>query len=120
MAREVGLAEDGVMPHQGRKYWARLVAELERSGQAHREFAAKHGVKVVTLEKWLYRFRAEKRRSVPLVPVRVAAPSAPLVQRPSPSPSAERIEIELPSGVRLRFCASSDVAYICALVRQLG
>jgi hypothetical protein len=106
------------MPRPGREYWVRLVAELERSGQPHREFASKRGVKVATLQKWLYRFRRERRRNVPLVPVRVVASTAPTAR--GASERAAGIEVELPSGLRLRFPAGTDGAYIAALVRQLG
>jgi hypothetical protein len=71
------------MPRRKREYWARLVAELERCDERQGEFAAKRGVKLCTLQNWLYRIRRERRGddAAQILPVRVVASSAPSARR---------------------------------------
>ena len=53
-----------------------------------------------------------------LVPVRVIESAPPTVRRSSES--AAEIEVELASGVRLRFATSIDLDYVAALAERLG
>ena len=90
------------MHRQKREYWARLVAELERSGEQQRQFAAKRGVKLCTLQNWLYRIRRERRtgKDAPrILPVRVVASTAPTARRPEEEKAAvEVMLVRFPSG----------------------
>ena len=109
------------MPRRGREFWERLVAELERSGDRHADFATRRGVKVAALRYWLYRLRRERHggKDEPrILPVRVIASTAPTARWPSGDGSL--VEIELPSGLRLRFPTGTDGAYIATLVKRFG
>ena len=121
MAAGICVADHRRMPRRGREFWAQLVAELERSGDRHREFAAKRGVKLVTLQNWLYRIRRERRDgddAPRILPVRVIVSTAPMARRSSDEASV--VEIELPSGMRLRFPTGTDGEYVAAIVKRLG
>jgi transcriptional regulator with XRE-family HTH domain len=93
------------------------VARFKRSGLSQREFAERAGVSVVTLRSWIARFRREDAEASPLLPVRVVASTAPKAR--SSEDTAGAVEIEVASGVRLRFAAGTDVAYVAALVATL-
>jgi len=82
-----------------------------------REFAAKRGLTLVTLRYWIYRLRRERRESVPIVPVRVIASTAPPARQPSDSWSM--VEVDLPSGLRLRFPIGTDEDYVACLAQRL-
>src|SRR5947208_9563385 len=124
MAAGIELADHGRMPRQGREFWARLVAELERSGDRHREFAARRNFRLAALRYWLYRLRRERdqparRDDRPrILPVRVIASTAPTARRSSGDASS--VEVELPSGVRLRFPTGTDGEYVATMIKRLG
>ena len=118
MARDFVAADHCRMPRRPREFWSATVAELERSGERDREFAAKRGLTLVTLRYWIYRLRRERRKTVPIVPVRVVASTAPSARQPSDSSST--VEVELPSGLRVRFPAGTDEDYIVRLAQRLG
>jgi transposase-like protein len=108
------------MPRRCRAFWVKLVKEVERTGARHWEIAERHGVGVGTLRSWIYRLRRERpaTESVPLLPVRVIASTAPTAREAGDD--AARIEVELLSGLRLRFPTGTDGAYVASLVRHLG
>lgn len=104
-----------------REPWVATVAEFERSKLTQAEFALRRGVPLSTLQSWIYKSRRERKASVSLVPVRVIASTAP------PARGAEfgvgggdEIEIELKTGMRLRFSTSVDLDYVVALAQRLG
>ncbi|RKG60240.1 IS66 family insertion sequence hypothetical protein [Corallococcus sp. CA054B] len=95
--------------------WARIAEAFEASGQTQREFASARGVKLSTLQSWVYRSRrAAPTRAEPvrLLPVQVA--SAPVVA------SESVLEVVAASGARVRFAVGTDVAYVARLVAALG
>jgi len=76
---------------------------------------------LVTLQSWLYRLRRERRDGNDgprILPVRVVASTAPRAQWSSDD--ATVVEIELPTGVRLRFATGSDGDYIATMVKRLA
>lgn len=101
---------------RGREPWVATVAEFERSKLTQVEFALQRGVPLSTLQSWIYKARRERKASVSLVPVRVIASTAPAARG---AESAD-IEVELKTGVRLRFSSGVALDYIAALVQRLG
>ncbi|NOK22270.1 IS66 family insertion sequence element accessory protein TnpA [Corallococcus carmarthensis] len=94
--------------------WARVAEAFEASGQTQREFALGRGVRLSTLQSWVYRRRrGEVTRAEPvrLLPVQVAAPVAA---------SESVLEVVAASGARVRFAVGTDVAYVARLVTALG
>jgi len=87
-----------------------LCDELRRSGETHREFAARHGVHVATVRYWLGR---QRRRAIESVPrfVEVQATSLPASQ--------ESFLVELPRGVRLHLAQQPDPGYLASIIRAL-
>jgi transposase-like protein len=103
---------------RSREFWVAAVAECERGELTQDEFAARRGVAVTTLRSWIYKLRRERKASVSLVPVRVIASTAPKARLPEAA--IAELEIELPSGTRLRFSSSVAVEYVAALAQRLG
>ncbi|WP_223634902.1 IS66 family insertion sequence element accessory protein TnpB [Corallococcus sp. EGB] len=93
--------------------WARIAEAFEASGQTQREFALAHGMRLSTLQSWVYRHRRSapsRAEAVRLLPVRVAsAPAAP-----------ESLVVVATSGARVRFAVGTDVGYVARLVAALG
>lgn len=87
-----------------------LCDELRRSGETHREFAARHGVHVATVRYWLGRQRRRTSESVPRF-VEVQTPPSP--------PSQESFLVELPRGVRLHLLHQPDPVYLASIIRAL-
>lgn len=104
------------MIRQSREHWVATVAEFERSELTQESFAQQRGIKVGTLRSWIHTLRREQRASVPLVGVRVVDSTAPRARR-GESPE---IEVELTTGIRLRFSSEVAVDYIVALAQRLG
>lgn len=94
-----------------RAFWERLVADYEGSGALQKGFAADHGVKLGSLQHWLYRLRRERvQQPTRLVPVRLAA-----ARRESVHADVEMAA----AGVLLRFEAGADAGYLARLVAEL-
>ncbi|CAM3126734.1 IS66 family insertion sequence element accessory protein TnpB [Corallococcus sp. ZKHCc1 1396] len=94
--------------------WARIAESFEASGQTQREFALARGVRLSTLQSWVYRRRrAATARAEPvrLLPVQVAT---------SPVASESMLEVMAASGARVRFAMGTDVGYVAQLVAALG
>ena len=104
------------MFRRGREFWVTTVAEFDRSKLTQETFALRRGIPLTTLRKWIYKLRRERKASVSLVPVRVIASTAPTAR----DADAAGIEVELRTGVRLRFATSTDVDYVAALAQRLG
>jgi transposase-like protein len=119
------------MADQDRERWTRIVATFEESGESQREFAKEQELSLSNLRYWIYRLRKESRplateqaeRSVKpaeqlerltLKPVRVVA-SVPEARREG----SGLLELELPSGTRVRFPAGTDPRYLRTLAAAL-
>ena len=119
------------MADQDRERWTRIVATFETSGQSQREFAKEQELSLSNLRYWIYRLRKESR---PLVTeqaerkVKGAEQSERLTLKPvrvvASVPEARRegnglLELDLPSGTRLRFPAGTDPSYLRTLAAEL-
>ncbi|MCY1030679.1 IS66 family insertion sequence element accessory protein TnpB [Corallococcus sp. BB11-1] len=94
--------------------WARVAEAFEASGQTQREFALARGVRLSTLQSWVYRRRraaTARVEPVRLLPVQVAT---------APMASESVLEVMAASGARVRFAVGTDVAYVARLVAALG
>ncbi len=95
--------------------WVRVAEEYEGSGLTQREFAEQRGMKLSTLQSWVYRRRRQEsaapQRPVRLLPVQVA--TAPVESERS------SLEVFTASGVRVRLVAGTDVEYVARLVAAL-
>jgi hypothetical protein len=128
---------------QERARWTKLVADFESSDLTQREFATERGISYSNLRNWIYRLRkesrplvvteateakepgqgpdqAEAKRASRLVPVRVVASARNARQRTAAVLAGDGLlELALPSGVRLRFPAGTDLGYLRALAAAL-
>ena len=94
--------------------WFRVAEAFEASGLTQQEFSQHRGLRLSTLQSWVYRRRrqlARKTEPVRLLPVEVAGVS---------QPSTALLEVVLASGARLRFGSGTDVDYVARLVTALG
>jgi transposase len=131
------------MDDQDRARWAKLVADYETSDLTQREFATERGISYSNLRNWIYRLRKESRplasepasasgqapaRAAPpevsrLLSVRVVAsaakPRRTAVAAGAAGAGNELLELALPSGVRVRFPAGTDLKYLRALATAL-
>jgi hypothetical protein len=94
--------------------WLRVAEEYEASGLTQREFAGRRGLRLSTLQSWVYRRRRQERAAaappVRLLPVQVSS---------GPGPATTPLELALPGGVRVRFGPDADVDYVARLVAAL-
>jgi hypothetical protein len=127
------------MAEQDRTRWTKLVADFESSDLTQREFATDRGISLSHLRYWIYRLRKESRplateaaKSSDQAPAQGAAPegsrllpvrvvgSAPKTRTAVvPGRADELLELALPSGVRVRFPAGTDLKYLRALAAAL-
>ncbi|RUO91307.1 IS66 family insertion sequence hypothetical protein [Corallococcus sp. AB018] len=94
--------------------WARVAEAFEASGLTQRQFAQQRGVKLSTLQSWVYRSRraaSSHAEPVRLLPVQVAEPVAD---------EASVLEVVAAGGARVRFVVGTDVTYVALLVAALG
>ncbi|QDE67947.1 MULTISPECIES: IS66 family insertion sequence element accessory protein TnpA [Myxococcus] len=94
--------------------WFRVAEAFEASGLTQKEFSAQRGVRLSTLQSWVYRRRrqqAEKGEAMRLLPVEVAT---------TPPATESMLEVVVASGARLRFSLGTDVDYVAHLVAALG
>ena len=99
--------------------WSAIVEAYERSGQSHREFCSRRGLKVACFRGWLYRVRKAQRAvpEVALVPVELTAgPLSPGVAR-TPSP-AELVVVAV-ADLEVRIAVGTDIGYVACLVAEL-
>ncbi|WP_426747407.1 IS66 family insertion sequence element accessory protein TnpB [Myxococcus faecalis] len=97
-----------------KKEWFQVAEAFEASGLTQKEFSTQRGLRLSTLQSWVYRRRRQRAQRTPavrLLPVEVSA-----IAPPSPA----LLEVVLASGARLRFPAGADVAYVARLVAALG
>ncbi|MCP3059788.1 IS66 family insertion sequence element accessory protein TnpB [Myxococcus sp. K38C18041901] len=94
--------------------WLQVAEAFEASGLTQKEFSTQRGLRLSTLQSWVYRRRRQRPQKVPavrLLPVEVSA-----ISPPSPA----LLEVVLASGARLRFPVGADVDYVTRLVTALG
>ncbi|WP_426747373.1 IS66 family insertion sequence element accessory protein TnpB [Myxococcus faecalis] len=94
--------------------WFQVAEAFEASGLTQKEVSAQRGLRLSTLQSWVYRRRrqhARKAQQVHLLPVEMSA-----VAQVSPV----LLEVVLTSGARLRFPVGVDVDYVARLVTALG
>jgi hypothetical protein len=97
------------------------VKAFRDSGLSPEDYAAKWGIRVLTLKRWARILGGESkaveaRRSPSFLPVRIVAPA----DRPSGHTSFQ-VEVDLPNGrrVRVRVGAGSDVKAVARLLAAL-
>lgn len=123
----------GVKNEEKAVVWTARIAAFEASGQRRRDWCAAQGLNVNTFGYWRYRLREPAAATIQerpcTSPSRIAsvrqgpataAALVPLVVRPAtvPTPSAAVIELEWPSGLRLR--TTLGVSELGVLVRALS
>ena len=94
--------------------WFRVAEAFEGSGLTQKAFSQQRGVRLSTLQSWVYRRRRqqpEKAETVRLLPVEVAG-----MAQPGPA----LLEVVLASGACLRFASGTNVEYVARLVAALG
>jgi hypothetical protein len=127
------------MPEQDRTRWTKFVADFESSDLTQREFATERGISLSHLRYWIYRLRKESRPLVTeaakssdqgptkvtaaegsrLLPVRVVASASKTRTAVLLGRADDLLELALPSGVRVRFPAGTDLKYLRALAAAL-
>ncbi|MCP3061250.1 IS66 family insertion sequence element accessory protein TnpB [Myxococcus sp. K38C18041901] len=94
--------------------WFQVAEAFEASSLTQREFSARRGLSLSTLQSRVCRRRRQRARETPavrLLPVEMST-----VAQVSPVP----LEVVLASGARLRFPVGADVDYVAQLVTALG
>ena len=98
-----------------RPEWLRVAEEFDASGLTQREFAGRRGLRLSTLQSWVYRRRRQASTAseppVRLLPVQVSSMHAS---------EASVLEVLLASGARVRFPPGTDAVYVAMLVSALG
>ena len=92
-----------------REEMERLIREYDQSGLTQREFAAQRGVKLSTLQYWLY--RPVRPQSSPFVEVQPAA---------EPSEEPRHYRLEFPGGKALSCNGPLDLEELRELCHLLG
>ncbi len=104
-----------------REVWIREVKAFRDGGLSPEDYAAKRGIRVLTLKRWVRILggeckAAEGQHAPSFLPVRIVAPA----DRPS-SQTSFQVEVELTNGrrVRVRVGAGSDVKSVARLLVAL-
>lgn len=110
------------MRRPGPDEWMRLISEYETSGLSQKEFVAKADLSFSTFQYWLYR-KSKKSGSQSgstqkFLPVELVGPPAP-VARAGAAENIGPVEVELPTGLRVRFESGTPARYIAELVGVL-
>ncbi|MBI5487614.1 MAG: hypothetical protein HY905_09800 [Deltaproteobacteria bacterium] len=123
------------MPRTTRAIWKKRVERWERNGQTAARFAARLRVNPGTLKWWRWALSTEQPRRSPPPPRIAAAQFVELVQsapgsgRQAPPPAAgvpsgsttpdDRVELCLPTGVRILLPRGFDVDSVSGLVAAI-
>ncbi|NMO14142.1 IS66 family insertion sequence element accessory protein TnpB [Pyxidicoccus fallax] len=95
--------------------WLRVAEEFEASGLTQREFAGRRGLRLSTLQSWVYRRRrqgsAGAEPPVRLLPAQVSSALA------ASAPGSVEVVV---GGVRVPVSPDADVDYVARLVAALG
>lgn len=98
----------------------KLLTEYTTSGLSQKEFVEKYDLSFSTFQYWLYRrsksVRSESGSTARFLPVELV-PSPALKARAEES--SARIELELPSGVRVRLGADTSARFLGEVVAAL-
>ncbi len=101
----------------GRGYWAKQVGRLTRSGLSAREFSAKHGLKLRTLQWWRWRLKQDLKDA----PVRRRVKRARFIEvtpQLAVAPAAGRVRICL-GALSMEFETPPPAAYVLQLAREV-
>ena len=93
--------------------WLQVAEAFEASGLTQKAFSTHRGVRLSTLQSWVYRRRRQQGGSaetVRLLPVEVAGVA---------QPGTSLLEVVLAGGARLSFVSGTDVEYVARLVAAL-
>ena len=97
---------------------ARVISRFRSSGVSQREFAEEQGLKLTTLQSWLYGKRSQSQsagrarfQEIKLLPGTVMSSST------GPGWAAE---VEWAKGVKVRVSPGVDPVWLSAVVKQLG
>ena len=92
---------------RGAEFWAKVIAEA-KSGGSREELMARYGVTKAALKYHLYKKgkRSSKTELPTILPLRTSS-------------EVRWLELELGSGMRLRFPEGSDCAYVAAVASKL-
>lgn len=118
---------------RSREFWAKLVKQCDRRGATVSGVAHEHGVRPRTLSWWRWRLgredgeghqgRAQKRHRRQAKQIRVLPVEVADVQLPTPAadfPSdIEMLELQLSSGLVLRFREGTNPTYLAAVLQSL-
>jgi len=104
------------MHRPGPDEWMKLLEEYATSGLSQKEFVAKHELSFSTFQYWLYRkskgLRAESGSSAQFVPVEVVPSPALQARAAEPVVAGGLIELELPTGLRVRLPAGTTPRFL--------
>jgi transposase len=124
-----------------RKQWSvqeklQIVRETLQSGSSVPIIARRHGVNANQIFTWRREYRrgklleravesARERKAPALLPVQIHVPMKPAPQEAraapvSPASEPQRVEIEFPSGTRLRIWGGLGTERLQAIVRELS
>ena len=95
--------------------WVRIAEQFEQSGLTQKQFAQQQGLRLSTVQSWIYRRRRQASRG-PVPPVRLL----PVEVSSTPVAESGSLEVITARGVRLRVPAGADVDYVARLVAALG
>jgi len=92
-----------------REVWVREVKAFRDGGLSPEEYAAKRGIRVLTLKRWVRILGGEGKavegqRAPSFLPVRIVAPA----ERPS-GPTSFQVEVDLSNGRRVRVRVGTDI-----------
>ena len=115
----------GVRARRDREEWARILGELDRSGEGIEAFCARRGLAASTLRWWRSRLKdaprvaGTRRRTagVRLVAVDVVAPVAP-APVPGAAVALRGVVINV-AGLEVRVDLGADVRYVADLIAEL-
>jgi len=112
--------------------WSKRITAFEASGQSRRAWCAAQGVGVRALDYWRRQLRDPLRVALPKATPRLSSAHARssqahavalvpvLLRDAAPAPSTSAIELEWPSGLKLRTTLGTNGAELGALVRALS
>ena len=97
-------------PRKSAAQWAELVTEFSRGTENERDFCTRHGLKLATLRKWRYRYRAGNPADADQSPARFVK-----VNLPDARVAHAAAVLCIGTDIRLECPASYDVASLAQL-----
>lgn len=110
-----------------REVWVREIRAFREGGLSVEEYAAKRGIRILTLKRWVRILggegkAAEGQRAPSFLPVRIAIPSERAVPAERPGcHTSFQVEVDLSNGrrVRVRVGGGTDVKAVARLLDAL-